>query len=657
MCGIAGIYNYSTPDRPAQEVTLKNMLCSIVHRGPDEAGIYLGKNIGMGSVRLSIIDISGGQQPISAWEDRYWIVFNGEIFNYLEIREELEKTGCNFKTKTDTEVVLQAYAKMGPACLNKFNGQFAISIWDNQKKELFLARDRVGIRPLFYHQQNGTLTYCSEIKGIFKNTEVKKAISPHGLSQIFTFWTTLTPNTPYEGINELPPGHYMIANQKGINIHQFWSLDFSNEKQKSDISLEEASANLRELFRDSVRIRLRADVEVAAYLSGGIDSSVTTAFIHEIDPKILNTFSIGFEDKDFDEASFQLEASKYFNTNHHPFYCTSSEIGENFYNTILHTEFPVLRTAPTPMYMLSNKVREKNIKVVITGEGADEMLAGYNIFKESKIRRFWAKEPGSAIRPLLLTKLYPYLPMMKNARSSGLKMFFGYKLKETENPYYSHLLRWHNTSRIKHYFSSDLNSQLGGFSAYESLNIVPGFENWSDLAKAQFLESTIFMSGYLLSSQGDRMAMGNSVEGRYPFLDHRIIEYASSIPSDYKLNILNEKHILKYMMKGKIPDSILKRQKQAYRAPISASFFNNNAPAYVNELLADSTLKDYGYFDSQKVNKLTDKIKSGKNISEIDNMAIAGILSTQLIHHFFIQNKANQNSENTLHNLVVIKDQ
>jgi len=657
MCGIAGIYNFSIPDKPVQENTLKNMLGSIVHRGPDEAGIYLGRNMGMGSVRLSIIDISGGQQPISTWQKRYWIVFNGEVFNYLEIREELEKTGCNFKTKTDTEVVLQAYAQYGPACLNKFNGQFAISIWDNQKKELFLARDRVGIRPLFYHEQNGSLTFCSEIKGIFKNTEIKKAIAPKALSQIFTFWTTLSPNTPYEGINELPPGHYMIANHKGINIHKFWSLDFSDEKLKSDISLDEASAHLRELFRDSVRIRLRADVEVAAYLSGGIDSSVTTAFIHEIDPKILNTFSIGFEDKDFDEASFQLEASKYFNTTHHPFYCTSSEIGENFYNTILHTEFPILRTAPTPMYLLSNKVREKNIKVVITGEGADEMLAGYNIFKESKIRRFWAKEPGSAIRPLLLSQLYPYLPMMKNARSSGLKMFFGYKLNETQSPYYSHLLRWHNTSRIQHYFSSDLNSQLGSFSAYESLNVTPGYENWSDLAKAQFLESTIFMSGFLLSSQGDRMAMGNSVEGRYPFLDHRIIEFASTIPSDYKLNILNEKYILKYMMKGKIPESILKRQKQAYRAPINTSFFNDNAPAYVDELLAEHTIKDFGYFDTEKVNKLTKKMKIGNNISEIDNMAIAGILSTQLIHHFFIQNNATQNPEERLHNLLVIKDQ
>lgn len=656
MCGVAGIYNFASPNKPVQENILKNMLTAIRHRGPDEAGIYLASNMAMGSVRLSIIDISGGQQPISIRDDRYSIVYNGELFNYIEIRKELEQLGCNFVTSTDTEVVVQAYAQFGPDCLKKFNGQFAISIWDKQKKELFLARDRVGIRPLFYTSQNGSITFCSEIKGLFQSPEIERNISPEALSQILTFWTTLTPNTPYKNISEIPPGHFMLVNQTGIKIHPYWSLDFSNERQKSEITIDEAADHLRELFRDSVRIRLRADVEVAAYLSGGLDSSITTAFIHEIEPKILNTFSIGFKDKDFDETSYQLEASKYYNTNHTAFSCTSEEIGENFYNTVKHTEFPILRTAPTPMYMLSKKVREQNIKVVITGEGADEMLAGYNIFKESKIRRFWAKQPSSAIRPLLLSKLYPYLPMMKNARSSVLKMFFGYKLNETHNPYYSHLLRWHNTSRIQHYFSNDFNSQIGDYSPYSELSNISGFDSWSDLAKSQYIESTIFMSGYLLSSQGDRMAMGNSVEGRYPFLDHRIIEYAATLPSDYKLNSLNEKYILKYMMKDKIPASILKRHKQAYRAPIYSSFFNDNPPAYVAEMLSESSIKDYGYFDSGKVNKLITKLKTGINISEIDNMALAGILSTQLIHQMYIQNRVQQDSHIKLENLLIIKE-
>jgi asparagine synthase (glutamine-hydrolysing) len=658
MCGIAGIYNFNSPDKPVSENILKNMLSVIRHRGPDESGIYSGKNISLGNVRLSIIDLAAGQQPISVRNDRYWIVYNGELFNYIELRQELESLGCYFKTHTDTEVVLQAYAQFGSACLNKFNGQYAIAIWDKLNNELFLARDRVGIRPLFYSMQNGSLTFCSEVKGIFENPEINRSLSAKGISQVFTYWTTLTPNTPYENIYELPPGHFMMINPSGINIEQYWSLDFSEEKPKESVNINESVEGLRELFSDAVRIRLRADVEVAAYLSGGIDSSVTTAFIKEIEPNILNTFSIGFSDKDFDETNYQLEAAKYYNTNHVAFSCTSEEIGQHFYDTVKHTEFPILRTAPTPMYLLSKKVREHNIKVVITGEGADEMLAGYNIFKEAKIRRFWAKEPQSTIRPLLLTKLYPYLPMMKDARSSVLKMFFGYKLGETDNPFYSHLLRWHNTSRIQNYFSNDLRSEVEHYDPLVGLqeNMPKDFEHWSDLAKSQYLEATVFMSGYLLSSQGDRMAMANSVEGRYPFLDHRIIEYAALLPADFKLNGLNEKYILKEMMKGKIPDSILKRHKQAYRAPIHTSFFNDNPPDYVEEMFSDKLIQDFGYFDNSKVGKLKEKFKSGNNISEVDNMALAGILSTQLVHSMFIKKSSFQSEKAELANLMVIRE-
>ena len=658
MCGIAGIYNYASPDKSIPEDYIKRMLSVIRHRGPDESGIYLADNIAIGNVRLSIIGIASGQQPIPVRNNRYWIVYNGELFNYIELRKELEKSGCEFRTDTDTEVVVQAYAQYGTKCLEKFNGQFAIAIWDKQKNELFLARDRVGIRPLFYSNNNGSFSFCSEIKGLFENPEVKKAISPKGLAQVFTFWTTITPNTPFENVFELPPGHYMTVNRNSIEIKKYWSLIFPDAKQTNNLSFSDSVEKFRELFEDAVRIRLRADVEVAAYLSGGIDSSVTTAFIKKIEPEVLNTFSIGFNEKVFDETGYQLEAAKYFNTNHVAFSCTSDEIGENFINTVIHTEFPVLRTAPTPMYLLSKKVREHNIKVVITGEGADEMFAGYNIFKEAKIRRFWAREPQSAIRPLLLTKLYPYLPMMKNAKSSILKMFFGYKLDETENPFYSHLLRWHNTSRIKNYFSEDLKSETGNYDPMQEVenNLETAFARWGDLSKSQYLEATIFMSGYLLSSQGDRMAMANSVEGRYPFLDHRVIEFGASLPDDFKLHGLNEKYILKEMMKGKIPESILKRSKQAYRAPINTSFFGENSPKYVNDLLSETSLKSFNLFDSEKVIKLIDKFKTGRNISEVDNMAIAGILSTQIINHLFINNSPIDYKENQLVNLKIIRE-
>jgi asparagine synthase (glutamine-hydrolysing) len=657
MCGIAGVYHYDCPEKPVVEDLLARMLKNIRHRGPDESGIYLGDNIGLGNVRLSIIDLSTGQQPIEIENGRYWIVYNGEVFNFPELRSELLKLGSPFKTTTDTEVVVQAYARYGKDCIQKFNGQFAFAIWDEQKKELFLARDRIGIRPLFYTRFNGSFAFCSEIKGLFELDHFEKRIAPQSLVQIFNFWTTLSPNTPFENIFELPPGHCMIVNPSKTKIEKYWDHSFPEPGKERLSKLEEISEQFRELFADAVRIRLRADVEVAAYLSGGIDSSVTTAFIHDLEPKILNTFSIGFSESDFDETNYQMEASRYFNTHHQGFTCTSEEIGVNFLKTILHSEFPLLRTAPTPMYLLSKKVRENNIKVVITGEGADEMLAGYNIFKEAKIRRFWARQPQSSIRPLLLTKLYPYLPMMKEARSNVLKMFFGYRLTETDHPFYSHLLRWHNSSRIRNYLSTDLKDNLEGYDPVVELfdKFNPVFSYFGELAKAQYLETSIFMSGYLLSSQGDRMAMANSVEGRYPFLDHRVIEFCAQLPENFKLNGLNEKYLLKKMMAGKIPDSILKRYKQAYRAPIQSSFFGTVRPWFVDEMLSTHHIQSYGYFDPKQVGKLKDKFNQGVNITEVDNMAITAILSTQLLHHLFIQNSPSDHFQEELTGLKVIR--
>jgi len=638
MCGIAGIYNYYSSKEPSTEQNVKKMLSMINHRGPDESGIYLDKNLGIGNVRLSIIDLSSGQQPMSNDTGRYWIVYNGEIFNYLELRSKLESVGIRFKTSSDTEVVIQMYARYGSDCLSQFNGQFAFCIWDKVKREMFLARDRVGIRPLFYWSQNETFAFCSEIKGLFMLDQIERSLDKESLSQIFTFWTTLTPKTPFKNIVELQPGHFMKVNDRGIQIQKYWSMNFSSGKKIQGNSFAETVEELDELLHNAVKIRLRADVPVGAYLSGGLDSSVTTAYIKDVDPNVLNTFSIGFTDKTYDETVYQLEAAKFFGTNHTAFSCTSEELAENFAETIWHTEFPILRTSPTPMFLLSKKVRESNIKVVITGEGADEFLGGYNIFKETKIRRFWANEPNSTARPKLLTKLYPYIPLLKDSPDLALKMFFGYKLNETEDPLYSHLLRWHNTSRLKSFFSEEYATSINESNPTKEIydNLPKNFESWSDLSKSQFLEANIFMSGYLLSSQGDRMAMGNSVEGRYPFLDYRVIEFCNQLPDNYKLNCLNEKFILKKLSSGKIPGSITSRPKQAYRAPIISSLFSNKYPNYITDILSDKRLSSFGIFNPEKVKSLLIKIENGGLISEIDQMAIVGILSTQLLYKKFI---------------------
>lgn len=609
------------------------MLSRIRHRGPDEAGFISDGALVMGNVRLSIIDLSGGTQPLADPTGRYWIVYNGELFNYLELRDELARRGRKFLTRSDTEVVLNSYIEWGAEALHRFNGQFAFAIWDRTEKRLFLARDRAGIRPLFYHFNNGYFAFCSEIKGLFEIPGIERGFSVSGLQQAARFWTTITPETPYRDIFELSPGSWMEVSEGKINTGEYWRPPFPPagqlDKEKSvDAWIEELGA----LLTDSVRIRLRSDVEVAAYLSGGLDSTLTTALIKKIEPRVLHTFSIGFREKDFDESGYQNLAARELETQHSHIYCSNEDIGNAFTETVWYAEYPVIRTAPAPMYLLSGLVRQNGIKVVITGEGADELFAGYNIFKESEIRRFWARFPDSEIRPLLLKRLYPYIPAISQASPAALKLFFGYRLNETDNPFYSHLLRWNNTARIGQYFSTDIREGMNNEPIdLLSSRLPEDFSRMTPLARAQYLEFTLFMSNYLLSSQGDRMALGHSVEGRYPFLDHRLIELAARMPDRLKLNGLNEKYILKRFAAGMIPYEVIHRNKQPYRAPVSQSLLNHPTGDAVRGYLETDEIRKHGIFEPERVEKLITKLTFGRNVSETDQMALAFIVSTQIL--------------------------
>jgi len=654
MCGVAGIIDYRgiTNTVSATEA----MLRSFSYRGPDESGIYKSTTASIGNVRLSIIDLITGQQPLSDISGRYWIVFNGEIFNYIELREELDRKGIKLKTHSDTEVLVNLFALYKEKCLNLLNGQFAFAVWDKKDEKLFIARDRVGIRPLFYTVADGAFFFASEIKALFQNPRVTRELNPEHLAQIYTFWTAITPGTAFRDIYELSPGHFMTFSREGIRTEKFWELSFNNTN--SSVSLPEAIDGFNELFTSAVRIRLRADVEVAAYLSGGLDSSTTVAYIKNLEPGILNTFSIGFEDKDFDESSYQEEAVRYLDTNHRAITCSSKEIANFFPKVVWHSETPLTRTAPTPMLILSKLVRDNNIKVVITGEGSDEILAGYDIFREAIIRRFWAAQPASSLRPMLLKRIYPDIPHLRNASPNILKMFFGYKLEDTGNPLYSHLLRWNNSNHIKKHFSDNTKASVDGYDPLADLaaSLPVNFERWSPLAKAQWLETTVFMSGYLLSSQGDRMGMANSIEGRYPFLDYRVIEYCSALPDKFKLNGMNEKYLLKKLMHGKIPESIVKRPKQPYRAPISSVFLGKPRPEYITEMLSERKTTKAGIFNYNSVSSMLGKIGNAGTASEVDNMVITSVISTHLLYNQFIENNNTEFHNAPLKNLRIIQD-
>lgn len=644
MCGIVGRVNLRCDDAVPIEA-LQTMLGAIRHRGPDEFGVYTFNDernrLGLGSARLSIIDLSSGQQPMSNEEQSLWIVFNGEIFNYVELRAELVAAGRRLLTQSDTEVIIHLYEQLGPACLDLLNGQFAFAIWDERRRSLFIARDRLGIRPLHYTYQDGNLTFASEIKAILAYPELAAELDPVALDQTFTFWSPLSPRTAFRDIVTLPPGAWMLLDADGeLTIRRYWQMRFPYVTgEKHDPAPEaEAAAQLRDLLVDATKLRLRADVPVGAYLSGGLDSSTITTLVNRYTPNHLETFSIAFTDAAFDESGYQEQMAAALGTQHNQITCSHADIGQAFPDVIWHTEAPLLRTSPVPLYLLSRLVHEHGFKVVLTGEGADEILGGYNIFKEAKVRRFWARQPESAMRPALLKKLYAYVGNLAEGNAAYLQRFFGQGLHETDDPFYSHRIRWNNTARGKRFFSPEmLAASRTTNEATAPITLPPGFQQWSPLAQAQYLEATIFLPDYLLSSQGDRVGMAHSVEGRFPFLDHRVVEFCNALPAHYKLRGLQEKYLLKRAMRDLLPEAIWKRPKRPYRAPIHRSFFpDGRALEWVSELLSPARIAAAGIFEPAVVGKLMQKMERTGTLGETDDMTLAGLLSTQLLYHHFV---------------------
>lgn len=646
MCGITGILKFYQ-DEMVDEETIYNMVRLLNHRGPDGQGVYVDRNVGLGHSRLSIIDVEGGHQPIHNENKSIWVVFNGEIFNYIELTRDLKKKGHLFYTHSDTEVIVHLYEEYGDEFVKHLNGQFAIAIWDSNNKKLLLVRDRPGIQPLFYSISNNTIFFGSEIKAILRGKKICPKLSVDSLDELMTFWAPVSGKTIFEGVESLDPGTMLIVHNGQVKHKSYWQWGFPQNGEYYDAPEEDQIEELRDLLIDATKIRLRSDVPVGAYLSGGLDSSSLVSMIRNHTNTSLRTFSIGFDDENLDESSYQNEMVRFLETDHRKILCSLSDVADNFEKTIWHTESPVLRTAPVAMGMLSSFVRENNYKVVLTGEGADEVLGGYDIFKEAKIRKFWSQNPDSSFRALLLKRLYPYLDMGQGKGQAFIRNFFGTAIDQPDLPWFSHMPRWDTTSRCKDFFSDDMKAHLRDGAIERLQKTLPeALEDWNYFNRAQYIESKTLMSGYLLSSQGDRMLMMNSVEGRFPFLDHRLIEFANKLDPRMKMKVLNEKYLLKRAMKGYVPDTILNRYKQPYRSPDIPSFFAGNSPAYVDELMSDSAIRSSGYFDEKRVSLLMKKIRRGHAIGYKDNMAFVGILSTQIWHKKFI----NEFDENIMSN-------
>ena len=636
MCGIAGIVDLRGDHPPATEA-LGRMMGAMRHRGPDEFGRYRDRHAGLAHARLSIIDLAAGQQPMTNEDETLWIVFNGEIFNYVELRAELLAAGHTFRTRSDTEVILHAWEEWGEGALDRFNGQWAFALWDARTRRLVLARDRVGVRPLYYAEHGGRVVFGSEVKVVLAgDPALPRAWDPAGLDEAFTFWTVIAPRTVVAGVRELEPGHvriYEVGRDSAVSDRAWWTPRYDADFRGS---LADAAAAVRAALEQATRLRmLRADVDVGSYLSGGLDSSLIATMGLAAKGSGFHTFSLRFEDAEYDEGEFQRVMSRHLGTTHHEVVVSRADIARVFPRVIWHAERPILRTAPAPMFLLSALVREHGIKVVLTGEGADEMFAGYDLFREAAVRRFWARAPRSTARPRLLDKLYPYLARSPVSQRAMAQAFFGQGLDRWREPGFGHDTRWRTTAAVKRLLRADMKESGSGAITRLLADLPPDFARWSHLAQDQYIEVRTLLGGYLLSAQGDRMLMGNSIEGRFPFLDKDVIALAGSLPDSYKLRGLDEKHVLKRLGRDLLPPEILARPKQPYRAPDALAFIGGGPDrTWVDEMMSPDTAAAAGVFEPSAVAQLWAKCRAKAatpQFSNTDNMAVVGVLSTHLV--------------------------
>ncbi|MBS0444121.1 MAG: asparagine synthase (glutamine-hydrolyzing) [Proteobacteria bacterium] len=637
MCGIAGIWS---PQARPDEGLLRRMIGALHHRGPDGQGLLVDGPVGLAHARLAIIDPGGGAQPIANEDGSVQVVFNGEIFNYVELRRELLQRGHRFATQSDTEVLVHLYEEHGSDFLQHLNGQFAIALWDARQRRLLLARDRAGIRPLYYAHDGASLLFASEVKALFASQHLARRLDPTGLSGVFAWWSAVAPRTVFEGVRALPPGCLMLVDEQGTRVTRWWDWNFPVEDAFAPVDEEALAEELHALLIDAVKLQLRADVPVGAYLSGGLDSSIVTSIIARHTDTPLRSFSLTFEDAEFDESEHQRVLASHLSTRHSSIACRRGDIAAAFARTVWHAETPIVRAAPAPMMLLADSVRAAGYKVVLTGEGADEVFGGYDLFKEAKVRRFIARQPGSAWRRRIIERLYPYLAVSPTAGRGFSQQFFAQGLDRLDDPAFAHLTRLSTTGRARMFFTPEWQQRMAEADAEAQWRdrLPDEFEQWLPMARDQYTESHTLMGGYLLSSQGDRMAMAASIEGRFPFLDHRVMEFAARLPPRLKIRGLREKLLLKKAFARELPAQITQRTKQPYRVPDSASFFEAGRPLpWVAELLEAGRVRDAGLLDPTAVGKLVAKCAAGRAIGFGDNMAFVGVLSTMLLHEQFLR--------------------
>jgi asparagine synthase (glutamine-hydrolysing) len=586
MCGLVGYIDLRN-ERRIDETILVSMTDKIAYRGPDSCGYFIEDNVGLGFRRLSIIDLEGGHQPLYNEDESLVLICNGEIFNYPEWKPRLKDKGHVFATGTDVEVLLHLYEDYGDDLLGKLNAQFAFALYDREQERLLLARDQFGINPLYYTIADGFLIFASEIKAILCHPMSPRQVDPAGLDQIFSFPGLISPRTMFKGIHSLQPGHYMVVKGRDIKITEYWDLDYPTTDETCYDRPEQYYVDeLRDIFAQSVRYRLQSDVPVGSYLSGGLDSSIIVAAIKQQSPDVgRHSFSIEFTDRELCESRYQRMMADQAGSIHHSILFGRPDIASRLSSAVYHSERPLKESYNTASLALSESARDSGVRVVLNGEGSDELFAGYAGYRFDRYRMSKGDRQ-------------PFAPPLEDELRERL---WG----DASVHYDKDLFAFQQVKALL--YSEGLNECLKGLDDLSQQIINKDrVRRRHFIHQRSYLDFKIRLSGHLISDHGDRMAMANSVEARYPFLDINLVEFARTIPPDLKLNGFREKYILKKAAEGLVPRPIIDREKFAFVAPGSPYLLQQNIE-WVNDLLSYDSIARQGYFNPDTIEALKSK--------------------------------------------------
>ena len=595
MCGIVGIYGFE------DKSLIRKMADIMGYRGPDQEGFYFDKNICLGHKRLSIIDLSAkGRQPIFNDDKSLVIVYNGEVFNFQEIRKELEKKGCHFNSNTDSEVVLKAYEQYGVKCLEKFNGFFAFAIWDSRKKIVFLARDRLGVKPLYYTKNKDYFIFASELKSILLYEEFQKKINWPAVDSFLTLRYIPGNLTAVQEIYKLEPGYYAILDTKknNLDVKKYWNLDYSD----NGLDLNDNMKILDTLMDDAVKKRMISDVPLGAFMGGGIDSTAIIKYMSKYADKPIETFTLGFEKADdVNEYDYAKLVSDYFNTNHHEIEMKAADI-TLLPKAIWHLDEPMADPNSVPLYILTKEARKK-VTVVLTGEGGDEIFGGYEQYKiMQKLDSYTKKLPEK-----LIAKTASLASGFMPSTSIFNKLLTFASTIDNKSKSYVELLAIFNSIEKNGLYTDKTKSEIN--QNYTEIIFDKYFNNNHALLNKMLLADTKTLLPENLLMNLDKMGMANSMEGRTPFLDYRVVEFAATIKPELKLNGFNEKYILKKTMEGKVPKIITDRKKHRFHVPID-TWYNLYLKDFSENLLSEKEILKYGHFNANYIKKLLNYQKS-----------------------------------------------